>query len=196
MDRNFEKLGAWIDPDTPLDAPAYVRAKFKRLPGDPPKYAQIDFSFSPRMALPCEFWLDDFIEIVGERGIMWINQCSAAGNRELFRGNEMSKSPVFPPITVFLNGQITTYLEDISPSERNWSTSFVGSTRHFIKVMKEGGSPIYTGEEGREITRYAIAALLSAQEKRDAPSDEITAEAQENKTSEIRTNFCNLKSGT
>jgi len=196
MDRDFEKVGAWIDPDTPLDAPAYIRAKFKRLPDDPPKYAQIDFSFSPRMALPCEFWLDDFIEIVGERGIMWINQCSAAGNRELFRGNEMSKSPVFPPIAVFLNGQITTYLEDISPSERNWSTSFVGSTRHFIKVMKEGGSPIYTGEEGREITRYAIAALLSAQENRDVYLDEITTEAQENKTFKIRTNFCNLKSGT
>jgi predicted dehydrogenase len=193
MDRDFEKVGAWIDPETPLDAPAYIRAKFKRLPDDTPKYAQIDFSFSPRMVLPCEFWLDDFIEIVGERGIMWINQCSAAGNRELFRGNEMSKSPVFPPIAVFLNGQVTTYLEDMSPSERNWSTSFVGSTKHFIKVVKQGGEPIYTGEEGREITRYAIAALLSAQENRDVHLDEITAEAEGNKAFEIRTNFCNLK---
>jgi predicted dehydrogenase len=193
MRRDFEKVGAWIDPETPLDAPAYIRVKFRRLSGDPPKYAQIDFSFSPRMSIPCEFWLDDFVEIVGERGIMWVNQCSAAGNRELFRGNKMSSSPAFPPIAVFLDGQVTTYSQDMSPSERNWSTSFVASTKHFIKVMKEGGDPIYTGEEGREITRYAIAALLSAQENRDVYLDEITAAAEENKTFEIRTNFCNPK---
>jgi predicted dehydrogenase len=194
MGRDFEKVGAWIDSETPLDAPAFIRAKFKRLPGDSPRYAQIDFSFSPRMALPCDFWLDDFLEIVGERGIMWINQCSAAGNREMFRGNEMSNSPVFPPIAVYLNGRVTPYLEDISASERNWSTSFVASTKHFIKVMKEGGEPIYTGEEGREITRYAMAAYVSAQENRDVYLEEITTEAEENKRFEIKTNFCNLKS--
>ncbi len=192
MGRDFEKVSAWIDPDTPLDAPAFIRAKFRRLPGDSPKYAQIDFSFSPRMALPCEFWLDDFIEIVGERGIMWINQCSAAGDREMFRGNRMSESPVFPPIAVFVDGKVTTYLEDISPSERNWSTSFVGSTKHFIEVMKEGGEPIYSGEEGMEITRYAMAALVSAQENRDVYLDEITVEAEANRKFEIKTNFCNL----
>lgn len=192
MGRDFEKVSAWIDPETPLDAPALIRAKFKSVPGDGPKYAQIDFSFSTRMALPCDFWLDDFVEIVGERGIMWINQCSAAGNRELFQPCEMSKSPVFPPIAVFLNGKVTTYLEGISPEERNWSTSFVGSTKHFIKVMKEGGEPIYTGEEGKEITRYVIAAHVSAQENRDVYLDEITAGAEERKEFEIRTNFCNL----
>lgn len=192
MERNLEKVGAWIDPETPLDAPAMIRAKFVRRPGDSPKYAQIDFSFSPRMAIPCEFWLDDFIEIVGERGIMWINQCSAAGDREMFRGNRMSESPVFPPIAVYLDGQVTTYLTDITPHDRNWSTSFVGSTKHFIKVMQEGGYPIYTGEDGMEITRYAMAALLSAQEKRDVTLDEITAEAEEKKLFELKTNFCNF----
>ena len=84
-------------------------------------------------------------------------------------------------------------MTDITLSQRNWSTSFIGSTKHFIKVMKEGsGDPIYTGEEGREINRYAIAALLSAQENRDVYLDEITAEAEENKEFEIKTNFCNL----
>ncbi len=192
MDRDFEKVSAWIDADTPLDAPALIRAKFKRLRGDSPKYAQIDFSFSPRMALPCDFWLDDFVEIVGEKGIMWINQCSAAGNRALFKGCDMSKSPVFPPIAVFLDGQVTTYLADISPEERNWSTSFIGCTKHFIKVMKEGGVPIFTGEEGKEIKRYSIAAFISAQEQRDVYLEEITTEAEVEKKFEIKTNFCNL----
>jgi predicted dehydrogenase len=192
MARDFEKVSAWIDSDTPLDAPAMIRAKLKRQPGDGPKYAQIDFSFSPRMALPCDFWFEDFVEIVGERGLMWINLCSAAGNRKLFEGCELTNSPVFPPIVVFVDGQVTTYLEDISPDERNWSTSFVGSTKHFIQVMKNGGEPIYTGEEGKEITRYAMASHISAQENRDVYLDEITTEAEEKGLFEIRTNFCNV----
>ena len=131
------------------------------------------------MALPFDFWLEDFVEIVGTRGILWINQCSAAGDRELFRGNEMSSSPVFPPIAVYLNGKVDVYLDNLLPRERNWSTSFVASTRHFIEVMKDGGEPIYTGEEGREVTRYAMAAYRSAREQRDVYLDEITAEADD-----------------
>ena len=192
MGRDFEKIGAWIDPDTPLDAPAMVRAKFQASPSDGPKYAQVDFSYSPKMALPCDFWLDDFVQIVAERGVMWINQCSAAGDRPLFRGIEMSESPIFPPIVVFLEGKVSTYLADIAPSERNWSTSFLGSTRHFIKVLKEGGDPIYSGEEGRYITRCAMATLVSAQENRDVLLDEITTEAERSSEFVIKSNFCNL----
>jgi len=191
MGRDLEKVGAWIDPETSLDAPALIRAKFRRMPGDAPKYAQIDFSFSTRMAIPCDFYLDDFVELIGEKGMMWINQCSAAGDRQFFIGCEMSKSPVFPPIAVFVDGKVTTYLTELSMRERNWSTSFIASTKHFIKVMKEGGEPIYTGEEGKEVTRYAMAAYVSAQEGRDVHLDEITTEAEENQRFKIRTNFCN-----
>jgi predicted dehydrogenase len=192
MSRDFDEIDAWIDPETPLDAPAIIRAKLKRLPGDGPKYAQIDFSFSPRMALPCDFWFEDFVEIVGERGIMWINQCSAAGNRKMFEGCEMSSSPLFPPIAVFVDGKVSSYLEGISPEERNWSSSFVGSTKHFVNVMTEGGEPVYSGEEGKEITRYALATYVSAQENRDVHLDEITAEAEEQGRFRITTNFCNV----
>ena len=192
MDRDFETISAWIDADTPLDAPAYIRVRFKRRPDDGPKYAQIDFSFSTNMALPSEFWLDDFIEIVGEKGVMWINQCSGAGDRALFRGCTMSESPVFPPIAVFVDGKVTTYLADMSPAERNWSTSFVASTRHFMEVIKAGGEPIFTGEEGKEITRYVIAAYVSAQQKRDIPLDEITSATESQEQFKIMTNFCNI----
>ena len=147
------------------------------------------------MSLPCDFWLDDFVEIVGDRGIMWINQCSAAGDRILFRGNQMSESPVFPPIAVFVDGKVSTYLDDISPAERNWSTSFVASTKHFLQVLQEGGDPIYTGEEGKEITRYAMAAFVSAQEKRDVQLDEITSQEEKKGAFKITSNFCNFPTG-
>lgn len=191
MQRDLETIGAWIDEETPLDAPALIRAKFRKHPGDGPKYAQIDFSFSPKMSLPCDFWLDDFVEIVGERGVMWLNQCSAAGDRPLFRGNEMSASPVFPPIAVFVDGKVTTYMSDLTPSERNWSTSFTASTKHFLRVLQDGGDPVYNGEEGREITRYAMAAFVSAQERRDVKLDEITTESERTGKFKITSNFCN-----
>jgi predicted dehydrogenase len=187
MGRDIETVSAWIDSEAPLGAPAFIRARFRRTPGERPKYAQIDFSFSPRMALPFDFWLDDFVEIVGERGILWINQCSAAGDREMFRGNEMWKSPVFPPIAVYLNGKVEAYLENLSPAQRNWSTSFVASTHHFIDVMRNGGKPVYTGEEGREVTRYAMAAYRSACENRDVSLDEITSEAEQDTEAQAST---------
>jgi predicted dehydrogenase len=192
MDREIQKISAWIEKETPLDAPAFIRAKFKPLHNEDPKYALIDFSYSPRMEIPFNFWLDDFVVIVGTKGIMWINQCSAAGDRAIFRGNQMSASPVFPPIAVFVNGRVSTYLEEMSPSERNWSTSFVNSTRHLLSILRNGGEPIYTGKEGRENTRYLIAAYVSAQENRDVYLDEVTSKAEREGNIRIVDNFCNL----
>jgi hypothetical protein len=144
------------------------------------------------MSIPSDFWLDDFVEIVGDKGIMWINQCQAGGNRELFKGNDMSKSPAFPPIAVFVDGKVSTFLDDISPEGRSWSTSFVGCTRDLINIINHGGVPISTGNEGKEIVRYAMAAYLSAQENRDVYLDEITTEAEERGDFALTTNFCNL----
>ena len=92
MDRDIERVSSWIDPETPLDAPAFIRAKFRARRGEPAKYAQIDFNFSTRLAIPSDVWLDDFVEICGERGVMWIHQCAGAGDRPLFKGNRMSSS--------------------------------------------------------------------------------------------------------
>jgi hypothetical protein len=61
--------------------------------------------------------------------------------------------------------------------------------------MRNGGTPIYTGEEGMEITRYAIAATVSAQLGRDVELDEITLEAEEAGSFKITTNFLNLPGG-
>lgn len=191
MERDFEKVDCWIDPDTRLDAPAFIRAKFRTAPNEDPKYAQIDFSFSPRMSIPSNFWLDDFVEIVGDKGIMWINQCDAAGDRDMYRDFKMSSSPVFPPIAVFVDGRVDTFMADISLTDRNWSTSFVASTRHFIKAIIEDEEPIYSGEDAMEIKRYILASYLSAQERCEIPIDRITVDAEETAAFQLTTNFCN-----
>lgn len=191
LDQPIERVGAWIDPSTPLDAPAFVRLRFAATPSAPPQYGQLDFNFSHRLDIPSDLWLDDFVEIFGERGVMWVNQCAGAGGRPLFRGVEMSASPVFPPIVVFRGGKVTTYLTELTPAARNWSTSFVNCTRHFVDVIQNGGQPVCTGEEGKRLNRYAIAALLSAQEGRDVEVDEVTTDAEVAGRIALRTNFCN-----
>jgi predicted dehydrogenase len=191
MGRDFDIVNAWIEPFMPLDAPAFIRAKYRTAPGDCPKYAQFDTSFSTHLAIPWDFWIDDFAQIVGSKGIMWINQCQGGADRAFFKGNSMSKSPVFPPIAVYVNGRVETFLDTAPEEERSWSISFINSTKHFIKVLQEGGNPICTGEDGRETLRYALASLLSAQERRDVSLEEITTEAEVNKKFQIRTIFCN-----
>jgi hypothetical protein len=43
-----------------------------------------------------------------------------------------------------------------------WEESFIESTRHHIHALLDGAPPVLTGEQGREILRFAIAAQESA----------------------------------
>ena len=187
----IDTLGCWIDEGSPLDCPGLIRARFKTAPGRAQTYAQIDFTFMRAMASPCDFWLDDFVEVVGESGVLWVNQCDGAGDRDIYKDLEMSSSPLFPPIKVFVDGKVSTYLTELTPAERNWSTSFVASTRDFIEAMVHDREPIQTGEQAKEIKRYMIAAYLSAIEKRDVRLDEVTSEAEASGDLRMSTNFCN-----
>ena len=191
-DRDVETISSWIDDKSSLDAPAFVRAKFKTAAGEPHKFAQIDFTFMPKMAIPCDFWLDDFVEIVGERGMMWINQGDGGGDRDVYRELELSSSPLFPPIIVFVDGKVRSYLADLPLHERNWSKSFVASTRDFIGAVLHGTKPRLTGEEGKKIKRYTIAAHLSAQERRDVSVDEVTSANEAKGSLRVSMDFCNL----
>jgi hypothetical protein len=104
---------------------------------------------------------------------------------------EMSSSPLFPPIKIFVNGQVSAYLTELSLRERNWSTSFVASTGNLIDAIIHDREPSHTGEQGKEIKRYMIAAYLSALEKRNVNLDEVTSAAEASSDLKISTNFCN-----
>ncbi|MEC8593817.1 MAG: gfo/Idh/MocA family oxidoreductase, partial [SAR324 cluster bacterium] len=44
-----------------------------------------------------------------------------------------------------------------------WEQSFIQSTRHFLNVLKDGGEPILTARQGRQVLKFALAAEESAQ---------------------------------
>ena len=98
---------------------------------------------------------------------MWLNQCTAAGNF-------LSETPQYPPIVVYTNGEVKTFGDDLP---REWRYSFINSTQHFIEIIKNGsGEPIYTGEQGKNLSIFAKMPYISNQKSKIVYWEEITPE--------------------
>ncbi|MFX1346480.1 MAG: Gfo/Idh/MocA family protein [Promethearchaeota archaeon] len=163
IEEKIEKVYSWIDRKI-MDLPAYLMWKYKT-PKESlvPKYGTMEYNQLPDMHLPSPYYAeDDFISLTGSKGAMWINQATAGGN-------VMSDSGLFPPIVVFRDGKIESY----SDMERDWKYGFINSTKHFIDIIKNGGDPILTGEEGKYTTQFALAALKSAVVGKEISPDDI-----------------------
>lgn len=168
-----EKVYAWIDYFTGvMDAPANIFWKYpSKNPDDPPKYGSMEFSMASNLYYPSNYYdCDEFMEISGTKGIMWINQCTSGGNF-------LSKTLQYPPIVVYVDGEVKTYGEDLP---RDWRYSFINSTEHFINVMKNGGEPIYTGEQGKNLCIFAKMPYISNQMGKTVFWNEITADNEKN----------------
>ncbi len=167
-----EKVYSWIDYFAAvLDGPSYIFWKYPRVNADePPKFGIFEITIAPNLYYPTNYYVcDEYIEISGTKGLMWINQCTCGGNF-------ISKSPQFLPIIVYANGETNTYGNDLP---RDWRYSFINSTENFIEVMKSGGKPIYNGEQGKNLSIFAKMAHLSDQQKRAVFWEEMTSENEE-----------------
>ncbi|MGV9197794.1 MAG: Gfo/Idh/MocA family protein [Promethearchaeia archaeon] len=169
-----EEVHAWIDFFSGImDGPDHIFFKYpKQNPDDPdenPKYGTMEFSLSANLYYPSNYYeCDEFIEITGTKGIMWINQCTSGGNF-------VSETPQFPPIVVYKEGEVQTYGKNIA---RDWRHSFINSTMNFIEVMKNDGTPVYTGKQGKNLCIFAKMPYISSQRKTNVTWDEITAEKE------------------
>ena len=124
-----------------LDAPALVSFQF---PG--PAVGSLEVVYSPELEVVTRHYAqDDRVEITGSKGVIWIN----GGHGRL--GNP-------PPVVLYRDGTLTTY-DDMAIG---WEESFVLSTRHFLEVLTNGGQPVLTADEGRQVLRFALAAEESA----------------------------------
>ena len=170
-----EELYAWVDYFSVVrDMPSYIIWKYPNTdPNNPPKFGSMEFTIAPNLYYPSNYYgCDEFIEISGTKGIMWLNQCTAGGNF-------LSKTPQYPPIVVYVNGHIKKFGEDLP---RDWRYSFINSTSHFIRVIKDGGEHIYTGEEGRNLCIFAKLPYISNQNNRIAYWEEVTSENELDKS--------------
>ena len=124
-----------------VDAPSMVSFRF---PGN--RIGNLEIVHSPELEIVTRHYAqDDRVEITGTKGVLWIN----GGHGRL--GDA-------PPLALYRNGALTEW-RDV---ETGWEQSFVLSTRHYLEVLTQGGRPVLTAREGRQVLRFALAALESA----------------------------------
>jgi predicted dehydrogenase len=163
VDEEIEKVFAWTDSYKGFDAPAYVMFKYKQNKEHlVPQYGQMEFSLLPDMKIPSSYYsTDEFIEIIGSRGIMKINQGTAIGN-------SMTESEIFAPIVIIRDGKVETYTD----FEKDWKLSFINATNHLIEVVKGNKPPILSGFEAKKVLQFNLAAIKSTESKKEVIIDD------------------------
>ena len=175
-----EKVYSWIDYFTTTnDVPSIIFWKYpNKNDDDPPKFGSMQFTLAPNLYYPSNYYdCDEYIEISGTKGMMWINQCTSGGNF-------VSKTPQFPPIVVYRDGEVKVYGEDL---QRDWRHSFINSTEHFIDAIKKGTDPIYTGEQGRNLCVFAKMPFISQQRKEEVNWNDVTSRNEKNRLCIVET---------
>lgn len=181
-----EKVYAWIDYFSGImDGPSNIFWKYPTEENEPPKYGSMEFSLAPNFYFPSNYYAcEEFIEISGTKGMMWINQCTSGGNF-------LSKSPQYPPIVVYSEGEVKGYGDDLPI---DWRYSFINSTEDFIDAVKNDKSPLYTGEGGMNLSVFAKMPYISNQEQREVFWDEITPQNEANNSCVVEKFFTKRKS--
>lgn len=175
----IEEVYSWIDYfTTVMDSPSYIFWKYpSKEKDDSSKFGSMQFTLAPNVYYPSNYYdCDEFIEISGTKGMMWLNQCTSGGN-------QISKTPQFPPIVVYSGGEVKSFGEDLP---RDWRYSFINSTKHFISAIQEGSDPIYTGEQGRNLSIFAKMPFISAQQKRIVKWNEMTSKNEQNGSCSVK----------
>ncbi len=144
-----EKVKAWIDytgvfeddQDSPtvLDSPSVLIWKYKA----PRTYGSMEVTYSRDGNFSSSYYTaDERVEITGDKGYIWINQCTARTIR-----NEA-------PLITYISGELTEY----NNLETNWISSFTAAIDHFIDAILNDSNAELNGEKAMEIQRFAQAA--------------------------------------
>lgn len=138
-----ERVHAFIgtSADGTLDAPSVVSWTYPA-----GQVGSLEVVYSPDLQLATSHYAqDDRVEITGTRGVVWVT-----------RGH--GRMLDVPPVVLYRDGRTTGY----SDMETGWETSFLLSGRHFVDALLSGTPPCLTGEQGRDILSFALAAQESA----------------------------------
>ncbi len=154
---DVEKVTAWID-ETPVipgvfnDAPAVIMWKHK----DKKLYGVWDITSSDEMYIQSKYYTcDERLEITGSRGVLWVTRCTAC------------MLPDVAPVVMYRDGKLTEFWD----MKHDWADSFEASTRDFVEAIKNGREPVLSGERGREVLKFTLAAIDSNNRKSEVYLD-------------------------
>ncbi len=157
-----ERVYAWID-KTPvsqtaglvtIDAPAVIMFQYQAAH----RYGVLDIEYTPKMRIQSLYYADDDrIEVIGEKGILFINRYTA-------------KTVDLPELMLFKDGKTTS----IPVEGVEWHDSFVAATQDCIEKFKVGEQPQLDGLTGRQVLKFSLAALQSAATGREVRPDQVS----------------------
>lgn len=156
-----EKVYAWID-KTPvkeagnlvhIDAPAMIMFKYKAARC----YGELDIEYTPQMKMESQYYADDDrIEIIGEKGIIFINRYTA-------------KTIDLPELMLFKDGKTTP----IPVEGVEWHDSFIAATRDLVTMLKTGKQPRLDGPTGKAVLQFTLAALQSSETGKEVRPEDV-----------------------
>lgn len=153
-----EKVYAWMEElhlgeGRCVDAPSICIWKYR----DRKVFGSIDFTWAYDLYIRSDYYAaDDRVEVTGTEGVLWITRG---------HGNMLN----IPPLLLYRDGELAAY----SALEADWGVSFRDCTRHMLDCLREGKTPHLTPHEGREVLRFALAVITSANEGREVYLDEL-----------------------
>lgn len=135
------------------DAPSVIVWRYK----DSQRFGVFDISYAKDMEINSDYYAcDERVEITGTRGVLWVTRCTG-------------KMLQVPTLLIYRDCQMHAY-ENLRD---DWADSFVDSTKDFIEAILAGRAPRLTGEDGREVLKFSLAAIRSGRENRPVTMDEM-----------------------
>jgi predicted dehydrogenase len=164
---DVEKVSAWIDcspvlPGVYQDCPAMIMWKHK----GGRQYGVMDIVDSPDMYIQSKYYTcDERMEITGTRGVIWVTRCTA------------TMMPEVAPVVMYRDGKLHEYRD--MPCD--WGDAFRNSTLDFIDAIKNDREPVLSGERGREVLKFTLAAIDSSRKKQEIYLDSYEDKAVQKK---------------
>jgi predicted dehydrogenase/putative sterol carrier protein len=149
-----DRTTAWIDSvDGIVDSPSVVMWKHKKAM----TYGMCEFFHGTNLRIPSRYYgNDEWIQIGGSRGIIFINRCT--GN--IHDG---------PAVSLFTDAGWKHYKNVKS----DWGEGFIGAAGNFFKAINGLETPLLSGKQGRDVLKFSLAIQKSAQIRREVYLDEL-----------------------
>ena len=153
----IDQVHGWINRlDGSMDAPATIHWNYARAPAQ----GSVQFVVAPDMRIPAPYYSnDEWFEVVGSRGIIWVNRCTAH-----LRGD-------LPAVSLYRDGEVRSLEE----SAVDWGEGFCGALSNFIDAIGGLAAPRLDGAEGLHLLAVDLAAQRSNRLGRAVYVEELLA---------------------
>lgn len=151
----IDKLHAWIHHiDAVVDSPATIQWSYE----DGLAQGSVQFVMCPELEIASPYYSnDEWFEIVGSKGLIWVNRCTAAFRDQL------------PAVTL----QTSAGVEHFDDLDADWAAGFDGALRNFVDAIYRMEPPLLSGADGLEILAVDLAIQRSQQAQRPVYVDEL-----------------------